>query len=205
MNDSLIRKFCESRHRWLIVATATALVGLAVLLPMVDDYFDKRNSRSDLAEDLVAARQTAAQLPKFESQTKAVRQELAELEIRTVDDAGVARFRSRLVDFVRESGCQIRRIEVGAPTRRPWTENDRPLSDASSPDAASTPFALERRSVILSVDGAMSAVQELLARLEKEQTLSHPHRLQMQAASGGGETVTLELELWLFALSRTAA
>jgi hypothetical protein len=48
-------------------------------------------------------------------------------------------------------------------------------------------------------------VQDLLAKLEKERTLSHPHRVQLQSVSGTGETVTLELELWLFALSRTAA
>jgi hypothetical protein len=59
--------------------------------------------------------------------------------------------------------------------------------------------------VILAVDGAMSAIQDLLTRLENEQTLSHPHHLQLQAVSASGETVTLELELWLFALSRTAA
>ena len=59
--------------------------------------------------------------------------------------------------------------------------------------------------MILAVDGAMTAIHDLLARLEKEQTLSHPHRVQMQAASAGGETVMLELELWLFALARTAA
>jgi len=204
MNDSLIRTFCESRHRWLIVATATGLAALAVLLPMVDDFFDKRSSRSELSEELVRARQTAEQLPTFEKQAAAVRQELEALEVRTIDEAGVARFRSRLVDVVRESGCQIRRIEVGAPTRRPWIENDKPLNETTSPDAARTPFVLDRRSVILSVDGAMAAVQDLLARLEREQTLSHPHRVHLQAGSGG-ETVTLELELWLFALSRTAA
>jgi hypothetical protein len=95
---------------------------------------------------------------------------------------------------------------VGAPTRRPWKENDEPLSELGEPTGdGATPFALERRSVILSVDGSMSAIHELIAQLEKEKTISHSHRLQLQAAGGGGESVTLELELWLFALSRTAA
>ena len=49
------------------------------------------------------------------------------------------------------------------------------------------------------------AVQDLMARLEQEQKLSHPRRVHLQAVTGGGETVTLELELWLFALKRTAA
>jgi hypothetical protein len=204
MNDSLIRKFCESRHRWLIVATLTGLVALAVLLPMVDDFFDKRSSRSELTDQLEAARQTAESLPQLEKQSAAVKKDLEALETRTVDEAALARYRSRLVDLVRESGCQIRRIEVGAPHKRPWKNNDKALNEIP-PAGADTPFSLERRPVTLSVDGAMSAVQDLLAKLEKERTLSHPHRMQLQSVSGTGETVTLELELWLFALSRTAA
>jgi hypothetical protein len=206
MNDSLTRKFCESPHRWAIVATATGLVALAALLPMVDEYFDKRSSRSELSEELAAARQTAKLLPVYERQAAEVGKELETLEARAVDEPGLARFRSRLVDVVRDSGCQIRRIEVGAPTRRPWKENDEPLSELSeSAGEGATPFSLERRSVILAVDGSMSAIHELIAQLEKEKTISHSHRLQLQAAGGGGESVTLELELWLFALSRTAA
>jgi hypothetical protein len=172
---------------------------------MVDDFFDKRTSRSDLTEELAAARLTAEALPAYEKQAEEVRQELEALEVRTVDEAGVARFRSRLVDLVRESGCQIRRIDVGAPTRRTWSENDDVLTESAAPGASGTPFMLERRSVVLAVDGSMPAVHDLLNRLEKVRTLSHPHRLQMQGASAGGDTVTLELELWLFALSRTAA
>jgi hypothetical protein len=205
MNDTLIRKFCESRRRWLIVATTTVLLALATVWPAVDDYFDKQTSRNGLSENLVRARQTAETLPAFEKRVAAVRGELEALEVRTVEDDSLARFRSQLVELVRESGCQIRRIEVGAPTTRPWKVGDRPLDEQASPDAPGTPFALEWRSVILGVDGAMTAVHDLLDRLEKEQTLSHPHRVQLNAASNGGDAVTLELELWLFALSRTAS
>jgi hypothetical protein len=49
----------------------------------------------------------------------------------------------------------------------------------------------------------MPAIHDLLGRLEQEHTLSHPHRVQMQASATGGENVMLELELWLFALART--
>ena len=205
MNDSLIRKFCESRHRWPIVATATVLVALATLVPSVDDYFDKQSSRRDLSDKLASARTTAEGLPKFETRVAAVREEVKTLEDRAIDDANLASYRSRLVDVVRESGCQIRRIEVSAPTIRDWKEHDRPLDEQPNQEAAKTPFALERRSVALAVDGAMPAINALLDRLEKERTISHPHRVHLQAVSGDGETVTLELELWLFALSRTAA
>lgn len=204
MNDSLIRKFCDSRHRWLMVGSATGLFALATVLPMVDDYCNKRSSRNDLTEELAAARQTAELLPLYEKQTGAVARELGALEARTVDDASMARFRSRLVDLVRDSGCQIRRIEVAAPTRRPWKDNDQPLSETGSNEAADTAFSLERRSMILAVDGSMAAIHELLEQLEKERTIAHPHRLQLQP-NGVGEAVTLELEVWMFSLHRAAA
>jgi hypothetical protein len=205
MNNSLIRKFCESRYRWPIVATATGLVAVATLGPLADEYFDNRSSHNELSEEVVRAQETAAALPEYERRTKTVRGELDALEQRTVDDPSLARFRSRLVDLVRDSNCQIRQIEVGLPTRRPWRRGDDPLKD-SAPDpekASATPFSLERRSVLLAVDGAMPAIHDLLNRLEQQHTLSHPHRIQMQPASTGGETVMLELELWLFALART--
>jgi hypothetical protein len=205
MKTSLIRKFCESRYRWPIVATATAFLALATVVPLVDEYFDNRISRSELSEELARARQTARELPEYERRSATVRNGLDALQRRTVDDAGLAVFRSRLVDIVRESGCQIRQIEVGDPTRRAWKQGDNPLKelDQAPGKGGVTPFSLERRSVLLAVDGPMPAVHDLLARLEEERTLSHPHRLQMQAASTSGETVMVELELWLFALSRT--
>jgi hypothetical protein len=206
MNDSLARKFCESRHRWLIVASATGLVALVALLPMVDEFFDKRSSRNELSEELAVARRTAELLPVYERQAAEIGKDLAALETRAIDESGLTRFRSRLVDVVRESGCQIRRIEVGAPSRRPWKENDEPLTEpGESAGEGATPFALERRSVVLAVDGSMSAIHDLIAQLEKEKAIAHPHRLQLHPAGGQGESVTLELELWLFSLSRTAA
>jgi hypothetical protein len=207
MTSSLIRKFGESRSRWPIVATATGLLGLATVAPAADEYFDNRNSRNELTEELDRARQTAGALAEYERRHAAVHEKLDALELRTVDDASLAGFRSRLVDIIRESGCQIRQIEVGSPTRRPWTQGDDPLADPQQVggQGGATPFQLERRSVLLVVDGSMPSVHDLLSRLEQERTISHPHRLQMQAASAGGESVVVELEFWLFALAAAPA
>ncbi len=207
MNSSLIRKFCESRSRWPIVATAAALIALAAVAPAAEEYFDNRSRRSELTEELDRARRTAGALAEYEGRHAAAREKLDALEQRTVDDSTLAAFRSRLVDIIRESGCQIRQIEVGAPTRRPWMQADNPLADAEQPDrqGAATSFQLERRSVLLVVDGPMPNVHDLFSRLDEERTISHPRRLQMQAASTGGESVVVELEFWLFALARTPA
>lgn len=206
MNDNLARKFCESRYRWPIVATATALFAVTVLLPQADDYFDKSTTRNSLADDVAAARDTAKSLPNFERRVADVEGRLAALDVRAVDEAGLPRYRSRLVEIVREAQCQIRRIEVGPTTTRPWKLDDEPLTETpppATPDTA-TPFSLERRSVLLSVDGAMPAIHDLLDRLEKERIIGHAHRVQLQSASGSGSTVTLEIELWLFALTNAS-
>jgi hypothetical protein len=205
MNNSLIRKFCESGYRWPIVATATVLLALAAVLPAVDEYFDNRMSRNERSEELARARATAEALPTYEQRSAAVQGELAALQARTVEEAGLAAFRSRLVEVVRESGCQIRQIEVGSPTTRPWKQGDDPLAEGQDAGgkASGTGFSLERRGVTLAVDGAMPAIHDLLSRLDEEHTLSHPHRVQLQPAAAGGETVMVEMELWLFALVRT--
>lgn len=207
MNDSLTRKFCESPYRWLIVATVTCIPALTGVLPQADDYFDKRNSRSELAEDLVRARETARLLPQHEARVAEAREELQAIELRTVDEERLAQYRNRIVEIVRDSGCQIRQLDVGAPTKRAWRQGDDPLKESveSVGKAGVTPFLLERRTMNLSVDGPMPAIHALLNRLEKEHTLAHPHRLHLQGAGVEGETATLQLELWLFALARGQA
>src|SRR5262245_51404082 len=103
MNESLLRKFCESPRRKLIVATVTILLGLAVVTPLVDDYFDKRESRRALAEELDRAHQTARQLPALEKQVAAVVEKLDAMEARSVSEETVSGYRTRLVEMIRDS------------------------------------------------------------------------------------------------------
>ncbi len=207
MNESPIRRFCESRHRKLIVVIVTTLFGLLVLVPLVDDNFDKRESYNTLTEDLDGARQTAEGLPEIEQQVAGIVKNLAAVESRTISSNSVSSYRSKVVDLVRESGCQVRRFDVSTPTRRTWMKKDNPLEKAAPKQAKNqkTPFALERRNVILLVDGTMENVRELLGRLHKDESLAYLHRLELQSASRGSEQVTLEIEMWLFALGRQKA
>lgn len=207
MNETLLRRFCESRHRSLIVATVTILLGLVVFTTLADDYFDKKESRRALAEELENARQTAKQLPQLEKQMAAVAEELGILEGRSVSEETVSTYRTRLVDMIRESSCQIRRLDVAAPVRRPWKAGDNPLQEGNVSDSSgkTTPFFLERRSIQLSVNGKTHDIYSLLERLQQDNTLAHPERMQIQSDGQNGETVTMDLELLLFALSRQSS
>jgi hypothetical protein len=207
MNESLLRKFCESPQRKLIVAIVTIVFGLLVVIPLVDDYFDKKESHSALTEDLDLARVTAESLPVFEKRVEEMTQQLNSIEAREVSESTVSRYRSNLVDTVRKAGCQVRKIDVSQPTVRPWLKNDNPLKKqevAAAPENR-TPFALETRTVVLLVDGPMENIRTLIEQINKDNTFAYPRRMDLRSTTGLGENVSLELELWLFALGRSRA
>lgn len=204
MNDSLLQRFCESRHRKLIVVIGTTLFGLLVLVPLVDDYFDKSNSCSTLISDLDRARLTEEGLPKLETDVAQIVSKLEAIDSRAISGDSLSDYRNRVVDLVRKSGCQVRRFDVANPVRRPWLRDDNPLITATPADAKTrkTPFALERRNVVLLVDGSMESLRELLGKLHQDDALASLQRLELQGGSRNGEQVTMELEMWLFAISR---
>ncbi len=207
MNESIIRKLCESPHRKLIVSIVTILVGLGVLTPLVDEYFDNKESCRALAKELENARQTAEQLPSLEKQVASVVDELGILEGRSVSEDTVSAYRTRLVDMIRESSCQIRRLDLAQPIRRPWKEGDSPLQAGNKSESSgkATHFSLERRGIQLSVNGKTHDIYSLLERLQEDTTLAHPERLQIHSDGQHGETVIMELEMLLFALSRQSS
>jgi hypothetical protein len=207
MNETLVRKFCESPRRKLIVAIVTILLGVTIIIPVVDDYFDKKESRRALAEELDNARQTGARLPSLEKEVAAVVGQLTALEDRSVSEESLSGYRTRLVDLIRESSCQIRRLDVASPTRRSWKDGDNPLADGNSGSTPgkATPFFLEQRSIHLSVNGRTHDIYALLEKLEQDTTLAHPQRIELHADGPNSETVTMELEMLLFGLSRQSS
>jgi hypothetical protein len=87
-------------------------------------------------------------------------------------------------------------------------KEDDPLSALkASKDAkkGKTPFTLERRNVVLLVDGSMEGLQKLLGQLHEDDSMAYLHRLELQPTSRESGKVTLHIELWLFALSRLKA
>ena len=204
MNDSILRKFCESRHRKLIVVIATTLFGLLVLIPLVDDYFDKKASHSALTEDLDRARQTVDGLPTLVRQSTKIGKQLVDFESRTVTSESVSEYRTKVVGMVRETGCQVRRLDVASPAARPWLENDNPLEVQTTNDKKSrrTPFTLERRNVALTVDGTMESLRIFLEKLNQDNSVAYMHNLVIQSAGRNGDQVTADIEMWLFNLER---
>ncbi|MEQ8211074.1 MAG: hypothetical protein RH917_14705 [Lacipirellulaceae bacterium] len=204
MNSSLIRKFCESRYRWPIVATATLLVGLVTLLPLADVYSEKREACNVLKDKLDSARQTAKTLPKFEERVEKVAQELEALEARGVGEERIGDLRNRIIKLARDNNCQVRKIEMGSPLRRIWLKDADVLETQAVSKSAKgkTPFELVRRTMVLAVDGNMADLELLLEKIQEEKTLAHPQRLSLNHTGRGAKTVGMEIELLLFDLTR---
>jgi len=203
MSDSLLRNLCDYRHRKLIVAIATTLLALLVLLPVTDDYFDKSESRRTLTDDLGRARDTEKLLPAFERRVEVMEENVAVLKAQTVSEESISQYRSKLLELIQSAGCQMRRLDVEAPTRRPWIKGDDPLHTVAGPGTKDkTAFQLERHSINMSIDGDMTSIHSLLDLLDKDKTIAYPRLLRLHSNRGRSTNATLDMELWLFALVR---
>ncbi len=203
MIEQTLRTLVESRYRWLIVISVTSAIGLALLLPLVDDYFAGRKEKADLTRELENSRLAAQQLEPLEKRVGEETSKLDELLRRTVSEKQVSLYRGRLVDLARRTGCQIRRITVGTVHTRPWHEKDDPLADRVDPAAVGkeTGLQLRRQPVSVSVSGSMSNLQSLLEEMRKDRMLMHTRNFDLRPAGQNRRMVNLEMELWFFDLS----
>jgi hypothetical protein len=206
MNEELLRKFCESRHRWLIVTAVTFVVGLLLVLPIVDVYYAGLDEKSALATELDSARVVASEIKVFESRYSERQGQLAALEARAVDDGSLPALRGKLLEMAKEARCSIRRLSVGATVARPWLVDDDPLAvkwDAQNKEARKTTgFALEWRPVTLSLSGTSADLRALVERLMATGMFMHTKTLEMFPSSPSRQSLTLDLELWYYTLKR---
>lgn len=200
MVNELVDRFCESRRRWLIVTGVTFVAGLLTILPQADHFFALSSDQEDLQENLTLAARAADLLPGYVERVAEETKTRQSLEERTLDAERAPVFRNRLVDFVRESGCQLRRINISPAKTRPWRQGDNPVATEDK-QAKPTAFLLETRSVVLSVSGGSASINELLQRLEDERLIYHAERLDLKPAVKNRRGVQLDLELLCYALT----
>jgi hypothetical protein len=206
MIEQGLRRFCESKHRKLIVIAVTFIVGLLLVMPQVDVIRAGRDEKEVLLTELESAQSVAAELTAFETRVNEKFAQLKSLEARTVDDASLPLLRSKLVDFAKETNptCSIRRLNVGAVGSRPWQPGQNPL--ATTPDKklanVNSNFILEWRPVNLSLSGTSASLRSMVEKLASSGMFMHIKNLEMYPSSPKRESLTLELEIWYFTLAR---
>lgn len=192
----------ESPYRWLIVTGGTFIVGLVLVVPLVDVYSAERKEKEALLAEVTAASQVAARLNQFESRVDDRLAQLKELEARTVDQERLPALRDRLTMLVRQTGCSLRRLNVGEALSRPWYESDDPLglrANVKRQDSQ-TNLDLQWRPITVSVNGTMAELRNLLAKLDADNMMVHTKMFELYPSSRGRKSITLDMELWYFTL-----
>ena len=198
-----LSRFVASPRRWLIVIIGSLVIGLVTVLPLVDEYKGLNDHREELTAELTRARAEAETLPRFEKRVDSRRIELASYEAKAVPTAKVHAFRNEVVDLVRESGCQVRRINAGEPRSRIWLKDDSPLEMKNRPKKIEeSRYLLDSQTFGLTVTGTMPQLTDLLSRLYAQQKVMHTSGLSVRPASRSSVELELQLELVLFDLTQ---
>lgn len=206
MTESLLERLAHSKHRWLIVTGVTFLIALASALPQVDLLLAERSERTVLLDELAQSESTADRLPGYEKMLAEKGEELDRLRQLVVGESQLAALRTWLVDAARQSGCQVRRIDLASPTARPWNNDDNPLAPpaAGGANAPKTPFQLQTRAVAFSVTGSSNEVLALLKAIDADTRLKHANTIELKPTSRRDNELQLDLTLWYFALVRNS-
>jgi hypothetical protein len=164
-----------------------------------------RRQISDSELALEEARSIAHNMDDFQKQVASRMGELQALEARAVSGQRIDEFRGELVSLVRQSGCQIRRIQAGSSQTRKWLAKDDPLQSVAGGGGNATEetgFQLESQTFSLSVSGSLPRIKELLAALHARQYLAHTRSFALRPTGPDGKEASLDVELWLFDLVR---
>jgi hypothetical protein len=204
MIEQAVRRFCEAKHRKLIVIAGTFIVGLLLVLPLVDVYSAGVAEKEDLTSQLESAQHVARSLKGFEARVTEKLAELKVLEERTIDDESLPALRVKLVDLAKETGCSIRKLSVGTAVSRPWQPGQNPIGPAvgeKKPEAESH-FQLEWRPVNMSLSGTSASLRSMVEKVAATGMMLHTKSFEMYPSSPTRQSLTLDIELWCFTLAR---
>jgi hypothetical protein len=155
---------------------------------------------------LTQAEATATRVPSFERKLSEKQEKLGGLRQLVVDESQLGALRTWLVEAARQSGCRVRRIDLAAPTSKPWSENDNPLASPSTgaADRQKTDFLLQTRTVAFSVTGSSTEVLALLKAIDADTRLKHANTIELRPTNQSDNELQLDLTLWYFALVRNS-
>jgi hypothetical protein len=205
MIEQALRRFCEFKHRKLIVIAGTFVVGLVLVLPLVDVLRSGRAEQENLLAELDSARNVAAELQAFEKRVAEKTTQLKAFEGRTVNEESLTALRGKLVDLAKETGCSIRKLSVGGVSSRAWQPGDDPIApvvNRKPSDATASNFQLEWRPVMVSLSGTSASLRNMVEKVAESGMLMHTKSLEMYPSSPTRQALTLDMELWYFTLAR---
>jgi hypothetical protein len=206
MIEAILQRWLTSRGRHWAVIILILGIGVAVVLPSTDEYYDSRHCRQRLSTHVAQVRSDVASLDQLRQVADQKLTRLNHLEALAVPTDQVHLFRQELVDWARSAGCQIRRIRTESPQSRPWHIGDSLLDPTAggTRNMDDSPYRLNVHPLSLSVSGTLSGVKALLDRLHSTDRLIRNKSLAVYPpGQEDRRQVVMDLELNLFNLTKT--
>lgn len=203
MIDQLLRPALEHPKKHYGVIILTLLTGLVVVWPASDEYKAAKKRMSDAREQLEEAERTIATLPQYKQLHERKVAEVSVLEKRVVSQQAAKELRDWLIQLGRETGCTVRKSNLGDASTRPWKEEDHPLNGTRRHDSGGdTPFQLETRQVSLLVTGPMAGLYSFLEEIHQVDKLIHSQAVTIKSSNDDGTAASMGMNLKLFDLTR---
>ncbi|NQT39291.1 MAG: hypothetical protein HQ581_17465 [Planctomycetes bacterium] len=203
MIKTMLRRFLDYQARHWAVIIATLGVGLTTVLPAADELSKSREEHAQLEELAARMRSEVADLEEVRQETEEKQERLVKLEGLAVAADQVPLFRREIVDWARESGCQVRRIRLESPRSQTWRKGDRLLESTSAKrKKLDSPYVLQMQPLSVSVSGTLPKVKLVLTRLHSTKRLIHCRNLSVSPSRDNRKEVVLDVDLMLFDLTK---
>lgn len=201
MIDLILRPLIEHPKRHWIVITITLVFAIVFTWPAADVYFAASEKGQRLEEELREAQEVAGKLHVFEQQIEKKKAVLQTLEKNVLSPKRIEQFREELVDWVKESGCKLRRIKLADPQYRAWYEDDSPVDTRIRTDKdKKTPFKLRQQQLNMLVTGPLDKLTSFLAKLGEQEWILHTGNFQLRKSTEDATAVEMDMDLILFDL-----
>ena len=184
-----------------IMASGSLIAIIAIGLPWADEYQRLRREAAEfdgLQVQLIEAQHRQKQLDQIE---KKISEQLDAAINGSTTPQNTQAVREQLIDFVRESGGRLRRLEIGIGRTRRWAANgDDPRADSPPLDQQESRFLLHKHKVELQAEGSLMAVRRVLERIASQGWLMTTENLKVMPTGIPETPVKLEIQIFLYGI-----
>ena len=201
MVEQILRPLVEHPKRVWIVTILTCVIAVIFTWPTVDFYFAEAEERTRLLGELENGIELSQKLKLYEQQLDKKTVSLNVLEKKILSTKELEAFRNQLVDWVKSSGCKLRRIKIADPKIRLWYDEDDPFdSRARSDKEKKSPFRLQQTQLSVLVTGPMEKIVDFLGRVGEQDRTMHTGNFQLRKSTEDVSLVEMDLDLVLYDL-----
>ena len=191
----------NNRATRVIVASGSLLAIIFIAAPWVDEYLRLRRDAAELVELQMKFAETEQRMQRLDRIETKLSDELQSLLARSVNPANTESVRETLIDFVRQAGGRIRRLEIAEGETRVWAiEGDDPRSDTMPLYGEESRYVLHTHLVELQVDGSLESVRKVLGSVTNHGWLMTTKGLAMVPTGVRESPVNLEFRMVLYGL-----